>query len=313
MAHLARQYELLQPTIDYLRARVPSVVAAWDDHDYGENDSGGDLPYKHESKELFLQAWRPSLEPNESPPSTDVLYSDGIYTAYEYPLADGDVGMVQLLLLDTRFNRSPLKGDPMKGKAVPNYDHGASILGETQFRWLESRLASAARGMFDVTIIASPTQVLRQYNGQESFANFPADQERLVRLIESTGAKNVVLVSGDVHYGELSVWDPYNLPGPRPLDPEDKYAAPESPQPADVRDLVRTLSAPLYDLTSSGISEVWDGTHENMYREGRPLLSRNFGVVEVVAGEDGQPSELVLQLRDEGGELALERRVPLAL
>jgi alkaline phosphatase D len=133
VAHLARQYELIQPMIDYLRARVPSVVAAWDDHDFGENDSGGDLPYKHESKALFLQAWRPSVDANESPPEpapgaglNEERYNDGIYTAYEYPVGDGDV-MLQLLLLDTRFNRSPLKGDPMKGQAVPNHDEVSEL------------------------------------------------------------------------------------------------------------------------------------------------------------------------------------------
>ena len=74
--------------------------------------------------------------------------------------------------------------------------------------------------------------------------------------------------------------------------------------------MLQNLRAPLYDLTSSGISEVWAVTHENIHREGGALRARNFGVVEVVAGAgDGAPSELVLQLRNEGGELALEKRI----
>ena len=76
--------------------------------------------------------------------------------------------------------------------------------------------------------------------------------------------------------------------------------------------MLQNLQAPLYDLTSSGISEVWAETHENIHREGAALRARNFGVVEVVAGAgDGVPSELVLQLRNERGDLALEKCVRL--
>ena len=39
-----------------VRARVP-VLATWDDHDYGQNDAGGDFPYKEQAKALFLDFW----------------------------------------------------------------------------------------------------------------------------------------------------------------------------------------------------------------------------------------------------------------
>ena len=68
VAHLARQYEVIAPTVAYLRSRVPSVVAIWDDHDFGENDAGGDLPYKQHAKMLFKRAWRPQRASNESQP-----------------------------------------------------------------------------------------------------------------------------------------------------------------------------------------------------------------------------------------------------
>jgi hypothetical protein len=150
-----------------------------------------------------LEAWRTSDREAEA----HETHANGIYTAYEYDLpvsggradgeADGEAkggakggrvqGRVQLLLLDTRWNRTPLEGDPMSGGCVPSTGEGATIIGEAQFAWLADRLARAGHGDFVVTIVASPTQVLRQSNGQESWANFPADQARLVDLIGTYG------------------------------------------------------------------------------------------------------------------------------
>ena len=36
--------------------QVP-VLATWDDHDYGQNDAGGDSLYKEQAKALFLDFW----------------------------------------------------------------------------------------------------------------------------------------------------------------------------------------------------------------------------------------------------------------
>ena len=41
------------PGFAKLRATTP-VVAIWDDHDFGENDAGGDYPMKDESRREFL-------------------------------------------------------------------------------------------------------------------------------------------------------------------------------------------------------------------------------------------------------------------
>ena len=81
----------------------------WDDHDYGLNDAGAEFMGKDESKRQFLTFFgEPSGSPRWQRP--------GVYDAKIF----GPPGKrVQVILLDGRYNRSPLK----KGKrgSHPNY------------------------------------------------------------------------------------------------------------------------------------------------------------------------------------------------
>ncbi|MFX9912103.1 hypothetical protein ABTP43_20035, partial [Acinetobacter baumannii] len=84
-----------------LRAQVP-VVATWDDHDYGEDDAGGEYPMKEQSRRIFLDFWG---EPVDSLRRE----RDGVYTSYTF----GPEGRrVQLILLDLRYNRAPIATSP---------------------------------------------------------------------------------------------------------------------------------------------------------------------------------------------------------
>ena len=85
------------PGVARLRATTP-VVAIWDDHDYGENDAGGDYPMKEQSREVFLDFWQ---EPADSPRRK----RDGVYASYVF----GPPGQrVQVILPDLRYNRTAL-------------------------------------------------------------------------------------------------------------------------------------------------------------------------------------------------------------
>ncbi|MBL8261319.1 MAG: alkaline phosphatase family protein [Xanthomonadaceae bacterium] len=57
-----------------LRAQVP-VVATWDDHDFGEDDAGGDYPMKEQSRGIFLDFWG-------EPADSQRRGRDGVYTSY---------------------------------------------------------------------------------------------------------------------------------------------------------------------------------------------------------------------------------------
>ena len=265
-----------------LKASTP-LIAIWDDHDFGENDAGADYPIKHASREAFLTFWS---EPKGSPRWS----REGIYTAYSF----GPIGQrVQVILPDLRWNRSPLIIDPRwdseasyeawakaqldSGKEVPgpyarNPDPAATQLGEAQWQWLEARLREPA----DLRIIGSSLQVLADFPGWEGWINFPHDQQRLIALIRDTNAKNVVFISGDTHYGELSKLD-VNVP------------------------------YPLYDLTSSGLTEVWKVPVPNALRQGGIFRQANFGQIDI----DWSIRQITLSLRDAKGEPLLTHTLPI--
>lgn len=266
-----------------LRATTP-VVATWDDHDFGENDAGGDYPMKEQSRRIFLDFWR---EPDDSPRRQ----RDGVYTSYSF----GPEGRrVQLILLDLRYNRTPILSSPFlgdedayrqwashegeAGREVPgpyvrNPDPAATMLGETQWRWLEQRLREPA----DLRLIGSSLQVLADFPGWEAWVNYPHDQQRLFQLIRDTGAEGVVMLSGDTHFGELTR-QAVNVP------------------------------YPMYDLTSSGLTEVWHVPVPNALRvDGKSFRQANFGMVEV----DWASRTVELSLRDVTGETLLRQSIGL--
>ena len=82
-----------------LRREVP-VVATWDDHDYGWNNSGAAYSMKKEARQIFCDFFsEPANSPRRRQP-------DGIYTSYIY----GPVGQrTQIVLLDGRYERTDFR------------------------------------------------------------------------------------------------------------------------------------------------------------------------------------------------------------
>ena len=176
-----------------VRATVP-VLATWDDHDYGQNDAGGEFPFRAATKQLFLDFWQ---VPADDPRRTH----DGIYDARTF----GPEGMrVQLIVLDTRSFRSPLRltgepGVPGKGPYLPDPDPAKTMLGAAQWAWLRAQLLQPA----ELRLIVSSVQVLAEGHGWEGWDNLPLERIRLLELIDQTGAGGVIFVSGDRHVGAL--------------------------------------------------------------------------------------------------------------
>ena len=97
------QYIKLNKNTDYrnVREKIP-FLAIWDDHDYGQNDGGGDNPEKEEARKVFLNYWgylKPSL-----PKEQKALYHSRI--------VGNKKQHVQFIMLDTRWDRSPLVKNP---------------------------------------------------------------------------------------------------------------------------------------------------------------------------------------------------------
>lgn len=185
MAVLKNKYQRLgaKPGFKALRAKTP-IIAMWDDHDYGQNDAGKEYPHKEASRQIMLDFWQ---EPANSKRRTR---ADGIYTSYMY--GEGEQ-TVQVIMPDLRFNRDTLNSVSEleyytkrklnnQGPYSPTEVKGASMLGEAQWQWLEQELKKPAA----IKLIASSLQLLPDFTGWESWANFPEDRNRLFALIKNT-------------------------------------------------------------------------------------------------------------------------------
>ena len=107
MKVLQKKYGLLAAKKEFQSLRANTcVLSVWDDHDYGWNDAGKEYPFKQESKEIFMDFWK---VPTDSPRRKH----KGIYGSHLFK-ADGK--SLQIILLDTRTFRDPLKRIP---KSLP--------------------------------------------------------------------------------------------------------------------------------------------------------------------------------------------------
>ncbi|MDX2135689.1 MAG: alkaline phosphatase D family protein [Saprospiraceae bacterium] len=247
MSVLQAKYRQLGEKPEFQRLRNQTrVLATWDDHDYGWNDSGRHYPFKAESKQIFLDFWG---EPENSPRRQH----EGIYTAY---LFEYQGKILQVILLDNRTFRDDLLPCPNQKKKDRRFFYDldyqvhtskdSTLLGEAQWAWLEQELRKPA----DVRIIGTGTQFGISYNGYEAWANFPHEQERMYDLIRRTRANGVLFISGDVHYGEISR-----------IEPEGLY--------------------PIYDVTASGITSTWDFPTPNDNRIEGPIMDNHFGLISI--------------------------------
>jgi len=168
------------------------LLATWDDHDFGLNDGGAECAVKREAQAEF---WNWLDEPADSPRRAQ----EGVYHARSF----GPEGRrVQVVMLDTRFFRSPLATVPKEramlgGRCVPTDDAATTVLGPEQWRWLEAMLAEPA----ELRIIVSSIQFGPEPHGGECWANFPHEQRRLLAALEG---RRCVVLSGDRHWSEFS-------------------------------------------------------------------------------------------------------------
>ena len=261
-----------QPGYQALK-KATRILATWDDHDYGVNDAGSEYPLKETSKQIFLDFFGVA---KDSPRRE----RDGVYHAEVI----GPPGRrVQVILLDTRYNRSPLvwkedKADRIDGgRYLRTTDPGATILGEKQWAWLEEQLRIPAQ----IRIIGSSIQVVDEDTTGETWANFPLERKRLFTLLwRTTGS---VFISGDRHFAELSM-----------MDSEAGY--------------------PTYDLTSSSLNwseHMFRMPERNRHRVAVLNRGDNFGLIEI----DWERRDPLLRFKiiDEDGEVMINHKVELSV
>jgi len=189
---MQEKYALLKNSRFFRGLKNKPILATWDDHDFGLNDGGSEYPQKKEAQAEF---WNWLDEPADSPRRQQ----EGVYHSQSF----GPSGKrVQVILLDTRYFRSSLKKVPkdkamLGGTSVPTDDESTTILGMTQWAWLEKVLQEPA----ELRIVVSSIQFAPEAHGGECWANFPHEQKRLLSLLKSQTA---LVLSGDRHWCEFS-------------------------------------------------------------------------------------------------------------
>lgn len=264
MAVLQKAYDMLGAKPEFINlCHHADVIAVWDDHDYGENDAGINYPFKAESKEIFMKFWNVDK-------TSDRNDHEGIYTSYYY---GDEAHKVQIIMLDNRTFRSDLISDA--NGYLQNYDSTVTMLGTEQWAWLAQELTVPAK----FRIICSSTQFGREYNRQESWSNFPYEQQKMFNTIQQAQANGVVFISGDEHLAELTRRD---IPG----------------------------LYPMYDLTSSGINRGNDDPSSNIYRISNKIITDNFGYIRF--NWNLADPTITLSACDKNGDVKIEKVISLS-
>jgi alkaline phosphatase D len=263
-----------------------TLLATWDDHDYGENDVGRDYPMRERSQVAFLDFLG-------EPPGSPRRAREGVYESYTF----GPPGKrTQIILLDTRYHRSPLvkresRGpyeDGQHGSYLQDPSSDATMLGAEQWAWLERTLAEPA----DLRLIGSSIQVVAEDHFWERWDQFPLERTRLLSLLSDTGATGVIFMSGDRHKAEISLLDINRMDEP---------------------ELVRTPH-PIYEITASSLNHPLGrfSNEINRHRLGRVYDDSNFGEI-LVDWEAEEGPVVTLQIADAvSGRVVIRRVVSIA-
>lgn len=166
------------PAFAQLVGHTP-VYSTWDDHDFGLNDTDGNLPGKENSRKAFGE-YRPNPSIGEA--------GQGIYTKFRQ-------GPVEVFLLDTRwFART--QGDAEE----------PTLLGDKQWQWLERSL-TASTAPFKVLACGMVFNDAVRPGKTDCWGVYPKEYDRLIDLLARTHTTGAMLVSGDVHWSRVIAHD----------------------------------------------------------------------------------------------------------
>jgi len=266
------QYLKLNKEADYIKLREATpFLATWDDHDYGQNDGGSDNPDKEEARRWFLKYWaylKPTLPENQK-----ALYHSRMI---------GQKNKVQVLMLDTRWDRSALSKNPEfnpddKENTSPKIylasdDKKAQILSAEQWTWLEGELKKPAK----LRILVSSIQVIPEAHGFEKWGNFPKEKEKLIALLKKYKARNTIILSGDRHLASFAQ--------------------------TDVKGLGK-----IFEITSSGINKPSKAKfpEQDPSYLNEPFLLSHFGLLTI----DWAKRIVTAEIKDEANQIQREQQI----
>jgi len=253
-------YEIQKNDFSYINFKkyIP-VIGTWDDHDYGLNDGGIEYAKKDSVQQIFLDFFDVGKLDQRR-------VQQGVYHSRKYFVGKNTINII---VLDTRYFRTGLTKDTTGVKRFTPNDYGeGSILGKTQWLWLENELNNTKANF---NIIVSSIQFLSFEHGFESWGNMPHEVDKLKQIIVNSKAKGVIILSGDRHIAEIS------------------------------KDTISGLNYPLIDFTSSGLTHSYTAYkgEPNKFRMTKVVADKNFGILKF----DLEKNQVTMEIRGENNVL----------
>lgn len=171
LANYRRAYDDLHLAVsrqDLLYRNVP-LVYAYDDHDFGPNNSDGSFTGKEECAQVY----------RERTPHYPLAESAAIYHSFV-------IGRVLFIVLDSRYYRQP-----------PSDPAPRTYLGTAQKTWLEGLLTTPPAGV-EFVVIVSPQPI--NSGGTTSWGSYDEERQEVFAMIVDNGwVGHLLMVAADQH------------------------------------------------------------------------------------------------------------------
>ena len=277
------------PPYKSLISKTPAH-GVWDDHDYGKNDAGKHLPEKASRLESFLDFLQ------VDPASPRRQSRSGAYHSLR-------VGRFSIIFLDTRYNRDNHFVPSVGGFKFPfaavfaalsrfcvaglklGQDFAGEVLGAEQWDWFAEQIEFANNDeSIEHTIIVSSIQILTQNPFVESWGHFPREKEKLLRYLQASKTKHLLLLSGDVHHAEFSTT----------INSNNLLEITSS-------GMTHTCTEPFYGFVCEGMLKSFAA---NRFEPQSYSTKKNFGLIEETADNN-----LAVSIRDIHGKRLLSSSI----
>ena len=247
-----------------------TVIGTWDDHDYGKNN--GDKHFRH--KRHMQQLW---LDFMDEPQGSKRRTREGVYESYYL----GDKDQVKIILLDVRYHRETRTLFGLW------WDNHKDMLGDEQWIWLEEELKY---NHAKYVLIGSGSQFLPDDRFLPEYW-FGGSRQRLLDLVKKYKVNGTVILSGDVHWGEIMTYPCWK----------------------------ERFGYPLHEITSSGLTHNLEGNFPILnklapkiwpktYHGERGLyIGKNFGMIQIIEQNNGA-SSISLEIRNESGHIVMQTK-----
>jgi alkaline phosphatase D len=157
--------------------RQRPVWGTWDDHDFGRNNSDGNLPGKKNTRQAFVE-----YRANQTYGEKD----QGVYTKFRY-------GPVEVFLLDTRWFAGT-EPSPVDAKKP-------TLLGRRQWDWL---LNSLEKSTAPFKLITSGMIWDDKKKGKsDDWMSYSHERTALFDFLGNNKISGAVLIGGDIHCSRL--------------------------------------------------------------------------------------------------------------